>query len=195
MLSEQIRKRMLEAMKAGRDVEKSVLRVALGEIQSSESRTGNTLDDEGAAAVLRKLVKSNTDTIAAGADVPRPLATAPNAILMEYVGDAQRGAPILHSLRLDLDEARELFDRLIENVEILLECYRVHADLSAYNVLYWKGDIRIIDFPQVIDAYRHPDAFGLFARDVDRLCRYFARCGLPTDPVGLAYELWGRWIG
>jgi uncharacterized protein YqeY len=71
MLTDVIRERMLEAMKAGKDVEKSVLRVALGEIQSSESRTGETLDDEGVAAVLRKLVKSNTDTIAAGADAER----------------------------------------------------------------------------------------------------------------------------
>jgi RIO kinase 1 len=131
----------------------------------------------------------------AGADVPRPLATAPNAILMEYIGDSEQGAPVLHSLRLDQEEAKEQFDRLIENVEILLSCFRVHADLSAYNVLYWQGDICIIDLPQVIDTHRHPDAFNLFARDLDRLCRYFTKCGLPTDPIGLAHELWGRWIG
>jgi RIO kinase 1 len=131
----------------------------------------------------------------AGADVPQPLATAPNAILMEFVGDEERGAPILHSLRLEPDEAQRLYDRLVENIEILLSCYRVHADLSAYNVLYWEGEIRIIDLPQAVDALRHPDAFTLFARDVDRLCRYFTRCGLPTDPAGLAHNLWARWIG
>ena len=135
------------------------------------------------------------DLHAAGASVPRPLATSTNAILMEYLGDEERGAPILHSVHVDEEEAQVLFDRLIEDVEIMLSCYRVHADLSAYNVLYWEGEGRLIDFPQVIDALRHPEAFALFARDIDRLCRYFTRRGLETDPVGLAFELWARWIG
>ena len=128
----------------------------------------------------------------AGADVPQPLASSDNAILMEYVGDEDSAAPILQQVALDHGEARVLLERLVQNVEILLSCFRVHADLSAYNVLYWDGDVRIIDFPQTIDAMRHPQAFELFQRDVDRLCRYFVRQGVDCSPVDLAWELWER---
>jgi RIO kinase 1 len=127
---------------------------------------------------------------AAGADVPVPIACSENAILMEFVGDEDGAAPILHSVSLDRTEAEALLKRLIRNVEIMLGTYRIHADLSAYNVLYRNGEVRIIDFPQTVDAIRHPDAFRLFARDIDRLCRYFARQGVETDPTGLTLDLW-----
>lgn len=157
-----------------------------------KTRYGRLLDT---ASWVQHEVRALSELHAAGADVPLPLASSPGAILMEYVGNEESGAPILQSVSLDESEAQPLFDRLVENVGIMLSCYTVHADLSAYNVLYWEGDVRIIDLPQAIDALRHPDAFGLFARDVDRLCRYFTRQGVATDPVGLAHELWNHWIG
>ncbi|MHC4473665.1 MAG: RIO1 family regulatory kinase/ATPase domain-containing protein, partial [Planctomycetota bacterium] len=156
-----------------------------------KTRFGKRLDT---ASWVHHEYRALADLHAAGADVPRPIACEENAILMEFVGDVEAAAPILHSVTLDPAEARQLFDRLIENVETMLSGYRIHADLSAYNVLYWEGEIRIIDFPQAVDALRHPDAFTLFARDLDRLCGYFARQGVETDPTGLALDLWSRWI-
>ncbi|MBI3204764.1 MAG: GatB/YqeY domain-containing protein [Myxococcales bacterium] len=64
MLSEEIKKRMLQAMKAGRTLEKEILRVALGEIQTQEARVNQAMSDEDAAAVVRKLVKNNHETLA-----------------------------------------------------------------------------------------------------------------------------------
>lgn len=152
---------------------------------------GKRLD---AAAWCRHEFEALGELHEAGADVPRPLAYAPNAILMEFVGDDVQAAPILQSIRLERDEAERVFARLLENVEILLSRYVVHGDLSAYNVLYQDGDAWIIDLPQTIDALAHPRGFELFARDVDRLCRYFVRQGLEADPMGLALELWQRWL-
>lgn len=130
----------------------------------------------------------------AGADVPEPLAVSTNAILMEYVGDDVQAAPILQTLSFEREDAEAIFERLIQNVEILLSRYVIHADLSAYNVLYRDGDVWIIDLPQAIDAIHHPRAFELFSRDVDRLCRYFVRQGVDVEPMGLSLELWQRWI-
>jgi len=129
---------------------------------------------------------------ASGADVPKPLTRGDNAMLMEYLGDEEMPAPTLNHVTLSREEARPLFERLMRNVELMLSHDRVHGDLSAYNVLYWEGEITIIDFPQVIDAYRNPDAFTLFARDVERLCQYFARYGVATDPSALATQIWTR---
>ena len=63
MLSEEIKKRMLQAMKAGRTLEKEILRVALGEIQTQEARAKQALSDDEVAAVVRKLVKNNQETL------------------------------------------------------------------------------------------------------------------------------------
>ena len=75
----------------------------------------------------------------------------------------------------------------------MLACHRVHADFSAYNVLYWEGQFKIIDFPQAVDPRINPDAPALFVRDVERLCQYFARYHIQQDAFELANELWSRY--
>jgi RIO kinase 1 len=149
----------------------------------------------GSAGWCRHEYDALKDLHEAHADVPRPVAVSSNAILMEYVGDEDMAAPILQSVALTESEAHTLFGRLIENVEILLSCYRIHADLSAYNVLYWEGEARIIDFPQTVDPMRHPEAFRLFSRDVDRLCGYFRKQGVEADATCISIDLWQRHIG
>lgn len=65
MLIEEIKKRAAVAVKQGDTVARDVLRLALGEIQTAEARTNATLSEEEGVAVLRKLVKSNEETLAA----------------------------------------------------------------------------------------------------------------------------------
>jgi uncharacterized protein YqeY len=62
MLVDDMKRRMLAAMKAKKPVEKEILGVALGEIQTADAR-GTPLGDEGALAIVRKLVKSNEETL------------------------------------------------------------------------------------------------------------------------------------
>lgn len=68
MLTDQIKKQMIEAMKQKHTVAKEVLRVALGEIQTAEARSGKPPTDDQAAALVRKLIKSNRETLEAGPD-------------------------------------------------------------------------------------------------------------------------------
>ena len=65
-------------------------------------------------------------------------------------------------------------------------------DLSAHNVLWWEGEIRIIDLPQAVAADQHPGAFELLGRDVERICQYFAKQGVVRDPVEITLDLWQR---
>jgi len=127
---------------------------------------------------------------AAGADIPKPYASSNNAILMDYVGDETAAAPSLNSIHLTAAEARPLFQRVIHNIDLMLSCNRVHADLSAYNILYWEGEIRLIDFPQAIDPDENQNAWRIFSRDVTRVCEYFATQGVPCNAAALAYKLW-----
>ena len=127
---------------------------------------------------------------AAGADVPQPYEMGENAILIGFIGDELAAAPTLNTVRLKRGEAKPLFARVVHNVDLMLDNDIVHADLSAYNILYWQGEITLIDFPQVISPGRHRSGFQIFRRDITRLCEYFAHQGLRTDPVGLAASLW-----
>lgn len=64
----------------------------------------------------------------------------------------------------------------------MLEAELVHGDLSAFNVLWWRGRPVIIDLSQSVDAIVHPAARELLVRDVDRTAAYFRRLGVAIDP-------------
>jgi RIO kinase 1 len=129
----------------------------------------------------------------AGAAVPEPIAVGENAILMGYVGDQHLAAPALHEVSLEVKEARRLLDHVIHNIETMLAANWIHGDLSAYNILYWQGEITVIDFPQVTNAVGNSNARFILTRDVQRVCDYFALQGLTIDARGLADHLWNRY--
>jgi len=126
----------------------------------------------------------------AGADVPRPVAASEGALLMEYVGDEASAAPQLRQVTLSPSEAKPVLDRLLWNVELALRHNVVHADLSAFNVLWWEGRPTIIDLPQAVDPRSNPNASELLSRDVANICTYFERYGLRSRPEELARGLW-----
>ena len=127
---------------------------------------------------------------AAGADVPKPYTCGNNAILMEYIGDPGMPAPTLNTVELGPAEADRLFKRLLRNVALLLSQGRIHGDLSAYNILYWEGEITLIDFPQALHPDQNRNAYPIFERDITRVCEYFTRQGVAAEPRRIAAELW-----
>lgn len=64
---------MFRAMKAGDTLEKEILRVVVGEITTDAARPGRKGSDEEAHALIRKLLKSNDESISANPD-PEKLA-------------------------------------------------------------------------------------------------------------------------
>jgi RIO kinase 1 len=130
----------------------------------------------------------------AGVAVPEPYQNSEHALLMEYLGDVVNAAPTLHLIALERDEAPALFEQLMRDVETMLQHGVVHGDLSAYNVMYWEGEVKIIDFPQMVDPQNNPDARAIFGRDVERLCQYFGRFGVRRDPRQVARAIWQNYI-
>ena len=63
MLVDTIKARAMEAMKSKDALATAILRLALGEIQTLEARSNRAATDDEAAAVVRKLVKSNEETL------------------------------------------------------------------------------------------------------------------------------------
>jgi hypothetical protein len=68
MLLDDIKAAMFRAIKSGDAVAKEILRVAVGEITTEAARPGRASDDEATRAILRKLIKSNEETLATGVD-------------------------------------------------------------------------------------------------------------------------------
>jgi RIO kinase 1 len=131
----------------------------------------------------------------AGAAVPRPWGGNENAILMDMVGDERVAAPTLSSVSLNRHQARRLLDEVLRNVELMLQNDLIHADLSAYNILYWNGRITLIDFPQVVHPSTNPDARWILQRDLTRVSEYFAVRGAECNPATLAEGMWLRYVG
>ena len=102
-------------------------------------------------------------------------------------------APPLHSVRLTPPQARQAFEALLEDLQRLLSCNLVHADLSPFNILYWEDRPRIIDLPQAVDPRFNPQAYELLGRDVQNVVRYFEKYGLRTSPERLTADLWQQW--
>lgn len=130
----------------------------------------------------------------AGASVPKPFAASENAILMSYHGDDKMAAPILQDVTLEADEARNLINAVLWNIELMLRHDLIHGDLSAYNILYWEGKITIIDFPQVVNSKGNGNARFILERDVTRICEYFAEQGVERDPEAITHRLWKRYV-
>jgi RIO kinase 1 len=131
---------------------------------------------------------------AAGVDVPRPVAQADKALLIEYLGDGEDAAPKLGGVTLEPHEVRPLFERTLYNIELSLAHNRIHGDLSPFNILYWEGRLIIIDMPQAVDPRINPNALPLLERDLANVCNYWARYGVLSDPIRIARHMWGRYL-
>lgn len=101
-----------------------------------------------------------------GANVPEVYDYSSNGIIMEYIGDNETAAPRLKDISIQGQEVLNLKDQILWNIELFWSQGIVHGDLSEFNILYWKGKIYIIDFPQAIDISRNPNAEEVKERDL-----------------------------
>ena len=106
---ETLRSRALAAMKAKDTVATTILRLAQSEVQALEARQGRALTNDEELGAVRKLVKSNEETLAASTDdgeratlkreieilkeiLPQSMSTEAIAAALAPVADAIRAA-------------------------------------------------------------------------------------------------------
>ena len=65
----------------------------------------------------------------------------------------------------------------------------VHGDLSAYNLLWWDGELWFIDFPQALDLAANPQGLNFLHRDVTNVAQWFTQKGHPIDGEALFASL------
>lgn len=128
--------------------------------------------------------------------VPYPVERTDDGLLMEFIGDAEQAAPKLAGARLSAAEVASAWEQLVANLRALTAAGLVHADLSAYNLLWWEGRLIVIDLPQAVEFTTNTDAFELLHRDVANVGDWFTKRGLAVDVESVYAELVGvAWMG
>ena len=106
-------------------------------------------------------------------NVPEALAIQRNVLIMDFIGKNGERAPLMKET--DLVDAEKTFKRLLTYVKRLYsKAGLVHADLSEYNIMIWKGKPVIFDVAQSV-LVKHPMANTFLRRDLQNLHRYFKR--------------------
>ncbi len=122
-----------------------------------------------------------------GVRVPHVYDMRENILIMELVGQKGNPAPPLKDVELDPEEAKRVFDKIVEYISLLYNSAGlVHADLSEFNVLY-DGEPVIIDMGQSV-TLDHPMARKFLERDITNITRYFQK----KYSVGSEDEIWAR---
>jgi RIO kinase 1 len=125
----------------------------------------------------------------AGAPVPYPVGFSGDGMLLEFVGDESQAAPTLGQARLTKNEMQSAAEQLVEGLRALMEVGIVHADLSAFNLLWWNGVLVFIDFPQAVDLALNPHGLEFLHRDIENVAGWFARRGVALDSSALFTDL------
>ena len=132
----------------------------------------------------------------AGATVPYPVEQTEDGLMMEFIGDDSQAAPKLAQARLSEPELASAWQQLVGSVLALTMAGLVHADLSAYNLLWWEGQLIVIDLPQAVEFTTNTDAFDLLHRDVANVGEWFGRRGVAVDVEAVYAELVTvAWLG
>ncbi|NHJ12115.1 MAG: serine protein kinase RIO [Candidatus Thorarchaeota archaeon] len=116
----------------------------------------------------------------AGVPVPCPIDIERNVLVMEFIGDQKTATPAPLIKNVELRSPVKTFNEIINYIELgYVSANLVHADLSEYNVLWFKRPI-IIDVSQSVLS-SHDNADRYLYRDIQNLCTYFRKLGVETE--------------
>jgi RIO kinase 1 len=105
---------------------------------------------------------------------PKPIVSNNNVLIMEYIGDAKRPAPLMRDVVLE--NPKEIFDALIDFIaKMYKKAELVHGDMSAFNVLIYRKKPYLIDLGQGV-LLEHPNAQEFLKRDIHNIVSYFEKC-------------------
>lgn len=120
---------------------------------------------------------------------PRPLTFHKNLLMMSYVGTQTSPAPMLKDSAADF---QVLFPQVMEDMVTMYQKAKlVHADMSEYNLLYYRKKAYFVDLGQAV-ARDHPAADYFLERDVYNLARFFNNKGVKCSKDEMLKTIIGR---
>lgn len=109
---------------------------------------------------------------------PAPIKCVHNVLIMEYIGDASKPAPMLKDVLLRNPE--KVFEEIITFITRMYKKQLVHADLSAFNILMFRQKPYIIDVGQGV-LLDHPSSLEFLKRDIHNIVHYFKKYGIESN--------------
>eukprot|EP01122_Echinamoeba_exundans_P016150 TRINITY_DN8098_c0_g1_i1.p1 TRINITY_DN8098_c0_g1~~TRINITY_DN8098_c0_g1_i1.p1 ORF type:complete len:703 (+),score=153.41 TRINITY_DN8098_c0_g1_i1:241-2109(+) len=117
--------------------------------------------------------------------VPEPIALKGHIVIMDFLGAKSRPAPQLAKLKfLDLSPAdasrrwEDIYMQVLTTMRLMYQKAKlVHADLSEWNLLYFKDLVYLIDTAQAVES-EHPNALLFLRRDCHNMATFFRRRGV-----------------
>ena len=103
---------------------------------------------------------------------PAPIKCVHNILIMEYIGDATKPAPMLKDVLLR--NPQKIYDEIIGFITRMYKIKIVHADLSAFNILMFRQKPYIIDVGQGV-LLDHPSSSEFLKRDIHNIVHYFKK--------------------
>jgi RIO kinase 1 len=110
--------------------------------------------------------------------VPAPLKRLNNVVVMEYIGDKNKAAPMLKDILLG--DPQKIFDEIMTFITRMYKSQIVHADLSAFNILMFRQKPYIIDVGQAV-LLDHPTAMEFLKRDIHNIVHYFKKYDIKNN--------------
>lgn len=114
----------------------------------------------------------------AGIRTPNVILLKKHILVMTFIGENQKAAPKLKDVPLSTADKQIAYEQCLEMMERLYKvCNLVHADLSAYNMLWHKGQVWFIDVSQSVEP-NHPHGLEFLLRDCTNVSMFFSNLGV-----------------
>lgn len=125
----------------------------------------------------------------AGVRVPRPLDIQRNVLVMEFIGDTKSSIPAPMIKNVEIPSPVKTFNQLLRMItDGYTKAGLVHADLSEYNILWFKGPV-IIDVSQAV-LKTHDNAKRYLIRDIQNITSFFRKLGVESkNPEKIAEHI------
>ena len=129
---------------------------------------------------VTKEFKNLTRLYDAGVTVPKPITSANNVLLIEFIGDDD-GNPAQPVKNQPPQNPEEFWNKLLVQLKMFVnDAKLVHGDLSNYNILNLNEEPVIIDVSQSV-VLDNPISKELLERDINTLVREYTKLGVETS--------------
>lgn len=117
---------------------------------------------------------------------PKPIYLKNNVLIMTLIGDEDCIAPRLKDSKIE--DPDEVYGQC---VDLITRMYRraclIHADLSEYNLLYYKKTVFVIDVGQSVEI-SHKNGHDFLIMDIRNINNFFQRLGVEVLSSNSIFE-------
>lgn len=99
-------------------------------------------------------------------------------LVMDFIGMDRNPAPKLKNAILSQSQKESAYEQVVNIMTTMFKtCSLVHADMSEYNLLWFRGKVYVIDVSQSVEPH-HPNALQFLHRDCTNVSKFFNNIGI-----------------